>query len=209
MPRQVEHVLGRSAAQARLQARREQRRRESLARDVGQGQAHAAGPELEEVVVVTSNGPSLDTARRALERDESGRPLGQQLGLDLPRQVHLVLRPPLHLETLRHLLGEADALEGDPRLDRDRRQELLVLAGIGILREPRAEEQQAGHPTVAPQDRNQAVGLQRRQRTERLAAGGAGGRGRPRVCRAAPDRRGSTARPQASRIPRARFRERA
>ena len=157
LPRQVQHVLREPAAQAGLQAGHHQRGGEPLPRDVGQHQARTAGPQIEEVVVVAADRAGLHAAGRALQRAERRRLLGEQLALDLPRQLHLVGGAPLRLDAVRHLLRQPHAVERDRGLARDRDQELLVFSRIGILGEPCREHDQAGQPPVAPQDRDQAV----------------------------------------------------
>src|SRR6266568_5667699 len=91
-----------------------------LARDVGEHEARAARTQIEKVVVVASHRAGLHAAGRALERAQRRGLLGQQLALDLPRQLDLVGGAPLHLDTVRHLLGEPDVVEGDGGLAPDR-----------------------------------------------------------------------------------------
>lgn len=66
--------------------------------------------------------------------------------------------------------GQADAIEGDAGLARDRGQELVDLAGIGVVREPRRQDQDTGQPAVAGQDRDQAIRLPGHKRAARLLA---------------------------------------
>jgi len=173
-----------------------------LARDVGEHEARAARTQIEKVVVVASHRAGLHAAGRALERAQRRGLLGQQLALDLPRQLDLVGGAPLHLDTVRHLLGEPDVVEGDGGLAPDRREKLLVLARIGILGQPCRQHDQARQPSVASQDRDQAIGIDRARRSRQGGALGPRARHLPRP--PAPGKIGEDRQPEVQRLARAR-----
>ena len=107
-------------AQVCLQIGHQQRPRYAFARDVRQDHAQRSRPQIEKVVIITTNRSCLDTTAGILKCLERRQLLGKHSGLDPTSNVHLDGDTPFCLQTLRDLFGELNIFQGDTCLTRYR-----------------------------------------------------------------------------------------
>ena len=142
-----------AAPDVRLEIRHQERRGDSLARDVGEDEAEPAVAQVEEVVVVAADRACLAAGACAGERAERGGLLRKQPALDLLRNLELPRLTALHFPALGDALRQPDAVEREARLIAHRRQQSPVFARVRLLGEPGPEREQPRDALVAPDHR--------------------------------------------------------